>query len=47
MEKDVAIREWCIEKALSIQITANPSGIFKVAELIEKAKAIEKYITGK
>lgn len=47
MEKDVAIREWCIEKAIEVLSVKQGIVSFSVKELLETAASIETYILNK
>lgn len=44
MEKDVAIREWCIDKALIFYGAANAIDPRYADSVIKLAKKIEKYV---
>ena len=45
MEKNEAIREWVVERILSLCVHNGQKDI-KVADIIKEAKELEKYITG-
>lgn len=44
MEKIEAIREWCVEKTLTLELS-KPILDFSIKKLLESAKELEKYIT--
>lgn len=48
MERDVAIREWCLEKALqrAIDFASHGDEVPDAKEVIECAKKFEKFVVG-
>ena len=47
MEKDVAVREWCIEKAIGLLLSNKTSMSITTDDVVEVAKKIEDYIVPK
>ena len=45
MEKKEAIREWCVEKTLTLELSKTTPN-FSIKTLLESAEELEKYITG-
>ena len=47
MEKTEAIREWCVEKAMTLLISNKDNQSFKAEDVIKIAKELENYLMGK
>lgn len=47
MEKDVAVREWCIQKAIEIKLHQKADITVSMTDVVQVAKQIEDYILDK